>query len=777
MGLGVQTDQRRARRLSGARAGRARRLAAAIGVSVALAPTAPAAAAPTPLTPVDPLAILPARPAPPCGQVDDAAQAVLRAVATDRNAGAAADLGPYATLLAVLPRRPLVAVCDPVRNAAGAPGLGIGGTLADERPVTDAVSAGYRQLSANVFDQEESDDAKVRPLRGGGLVPGDTLTIPAASGGSTLTAAVLAGAGTQLVTFDGWGDGVSTAQLTITADAQSRTAVLQRADGLRLERRVELLTPPAPTFALTSRGRLATLTARGLPAGLTYAETNGGTRANAAHGEVNATGATVLRMRTTRRTRTLTFAWASIEQRRYAAYECALRRRSGGLRLAKCHRTVRADGGAFDARPESVATPARLAQRARRAALSVHRHEAPRAPRARAAAAADAPVISVALRRLGVPQASMPIGDLDGDGRAEFTNGNLWLSGTRRSTNTGELYPYRIVDDLNGDGRHELLLQGGTLVLSEGPWTASSLLPLAKEGALDRSPRTIELTVDPDDDSLAGGGPTDLGPLPDVTGDGRPELAVVIGDGALSLPSQPLVPGAKLTVPTLAFRGDAMPDQDGTDFDGGPADTELPTTPLAVGGGLYRLVTVEAARRGGAASSVVAIEQLDALGRARSRTPDLTIPGHVGLHDRDPISGDLLLLSEATACDSDTTDSRTCTARVTRVRADGSIRSSAQLTGNDFTEEPMFGPDGPDADALPDVFLPTYPTSLMPSAATGALAARELPVLYPAGRTEPISLQWRTDQHSAGQSYRTFAVQTPARGRLGMPWRGLVFAP
>ena len=62
----------------------------------------------------------------------------------------------------------------------------------------------------------------------------------------------------------------------------------------------------------------------------------------------------------------------------------------------------------------------------------------------------------------------------------------------------------------------------------------------------------------------------------------------------------------------------------------------------------------------------------------------------------------------------------------------------------------MLGPDGPDADHDPDLFLATSPTTLMPSATTGALGRADLPVL---------TAQQRLDSPDDVQAYEDFFQQ------------------
>lgn len=110
----------------------------AIAAACATTATIPvtAAAAPTPFQAVEPLSVFPDTAAPACGTVDDLAGPFVKAV------GADPEYGQYAAVFAMVLPRPVIAVCDPVRRAAGLPGLGISGTLLDARPLAEASDSG-----------------------------------------------------------------------------------------------------------------------------------------------------------------------------------------------------------------------------------------------------------------------------------------------------------------------------------------------------------------------------------------------------------------------------------------------------------------------------------------------------------------------------------------------------------------------------------------------------------------------------------------------------------
>ncbi|MBO9533825.1 MAG: hypothetical protein J7513_12720 [Solirubrobacteraceae bacterium] len=723
---------------------------------------AAAAAAPTPFQAIEPLSVFPDTEAPACGAIDDLAGPFIKAAGNDL------EYGQYAAVFALLLPRPVVAVCDPARRAAGLPGLGISGTLLDARPLADSVGFGYRQLSAPVLN-DESDDVDIAPLRGGGLAAGDALTIPAADSASVLDVAVLAGNGTRTVRFEGWGDGTSTSRLSVAADATGRTAILERADGVRVERRVELVAEPTPTITATKRGRRVDVRVAGLPAGIAWAELGDHEATPSGDRVADSALFRFAKVRTGRWTFELN--WGDTTTRRFLIYHCSLRVGATAVKVGRCTRTTRADGAAWDARPRTLAAKA-LRLGGRLAMPASTRSPAQKTlPRPLATAAAATPRLRVAVKRTGVRWSAAPIGDLNGDGRAEFSDGTLWLSGPSTSTRASRsvIAPIHLPGDLDGDGRSELLLADGFLAYSAGPWVAGGVPP-AKVGA-----RVAQLRMGGVQDSPSGAGPDAVGPLDDITGDGRPELALVRGGAALVIASQAATAGASHAVPEVAFAA--------TDFDDAEPDGETSASPvvdsdpppLAVGGGLYRLRFDRRATRL-SDRSLVAVERRNARGVIEWETPAFTVPGSPRLADRDPSSGDLLVLSTAAGCISDTIVPGQCFTWAYRLRPDGTVRSATKLDEDDGTREPLFGPDGPDADTLPELFLPTTPVSIMPSVATGIIGGGHLPVLVTGKAARPLNASWSTDHWSRGQTLRAVPMQVHAKGALDGPWRHVSFA-
>ena len=222
--------------------------------------------------------------------------------------------------------------------------------------------------------------------------------------------------------------------------------------------------------------------------------------------------------------------------------------------------------------------------------------------------------------------------------------------------------------------------------------------------------------------------------MPDASGDGRPELAVREGGGVVVVASGDLRRGETLAVPALAFGGTSDP---GTD-DGG--------TPAIISGGEIVTAQLKLDTSPFVGSTVLPVATHDAAGRPVVPDVSVTVPGYGALVDHDPATGDNLFETFDLLCALRNGDksSASCDETVLRARPDGTVESQFALPIGKVDvnpSRPVFGPDGPDADASRDVYLlhsdgvnsPTATILQLASATTGTVPLSSLPALAVGG--------------------------------------------
>ncbi len=626
---------------------------------------------------------------------------------------------------------PVAELCDGDRFARGAVGGAITGSLADARPLRDVIARGYRALEApawQVADGEAGSTPRLVRGRAAGLIPGDRLRLPATSGPNAGAVVwVQAGAGAQRVAFAP-GDAI---------EVQARRTATGAVELSSVRAGVETITPitALPAVRVASQGRLRRGTLRvqlsGLPAGAEIVVT-AGKRSAVARADSGGSARLVLPARRAR----ATVIWSDLETRRAGATRCVI-----GARPRACVR----DATAATARalpagePPSAGDGGPMPQ--------------PATPLARSARATVTAPQRFPMRvvPLDVPTASVAQGDVDGDDHADILGvrddeqalARLFISGPDGGVRTSiplEAGYARDVGDVDGDGLRDTLLQGGDIAFGTGELSALSAVAAAE----DPAQRVLRLAV-PDDDSLPGG-PDDARPVPDATGDGKPELAVRVDDVAMVLASEHLARGATVILPRFAV---APQDLAREDDDAAPSPLLTPTG----------LVTVAVERPSTRRRPIgtIAIVRTDPAGRVQ-RSAALELRGVPAELERDEVTGDLLVSA---------VHARGRGIPVTSVRhldPTGAPLSSTSLRGAGAIR---FGPDGADADQFPELFAQDRAgIRVLGSEIRGAVAGASLQAVTDArGRLLPASIPSRDSGDGEGATARSLTV----RG-LG-PWR------
>lgn len=626
------------------------------------------------------------------------------------------------------PPLPIAATCDGARLAAGTPGAGITGTLADDRPVTDAVTAGYRAVEAPVWQEGRANG------RGRGLEPGDALDIPTATSAAVW---VRAGAGTSRILI-----GAGPARVQVKA-AAGGAALVEVTRGVQLQ---HATIPAVPKAAVKvsgrRRGTSLRFVVRGVPRG---AYLLAGTADASATGRARG-GPVTMRLRLAARERNkagrVRLLWTDLATRRIASTFCRFGTRSGSRLRCKADPSATLSAAA----PSSVAasTPARRVHAAR-----AHRGATAAAMRRRAA-----PAFPMREVVPDVPVASIPVRDLNGDGHDELLGGDIDRSddasdgvtlsnpdgtaGERVALLDGFLAP---AGDIDGDGLPDTLLQGGQVAFGTGAWSG-----LAAADAVERQgdPRVFTFRTGPRDDIYQG--PSAVTSLPDVTGDGRPEVAAAIDGAAVVFGSSQVARGGAITIPRVPTRVAART---------GPLDA--PPEPIVDAAGLHLLRVVRAPSRATPASLVL-VETRSATGTLTLKSTTVAIRGDVDLFARDPSSGSFLIGASGAA-----------RYAVVRLSARGTIDARASFAEGGLA---AFGPDGPDADNAGEIFADGKGgLRVLPSTITGRVSETSLPLVTDL-QNRPLDAHL-PDSGDDGAASRSLLVQG-LQGRYGDHWSRLL---
>lgn len=410
----------------------------------------------------------------------------------------------------------------------------------------------------------------------------------------------------------------------------------------------------------------------------------------------------------------------------------------------------------------------------------------PYATAARAVAPVTAPAVLTPLRAStkAFGTFALTAGDLNRDGRPDafvsddqnslsllVSSGATWTAiPVKGAPNTA----YSSYPDLTGDGAAELQTSDGVLTDA----FAGPTLPTGVNlGAAPTrfNPGLIRVDLDTNTSVLSElvfSEPS--GSVPDVTGDGRPEI--VFGAGArypVVVSSVDYRPGATVTfakVHSLVVEHTLSRITFTTEDDTPESEAlykELGVPSVTVGGTLAVATPLDRRTPASQARRIL-VQTLDALGDART-TRSFVARGVPQLFDYDPASGDaLVMMWQPGTC----LASKGCADALLRVAADGTVESTVTIprlptpTARELRRgahtspvaEAAFVKDGPDADDSPDValwgvatgfslppFPPTGPLDgsvigLLASTASGPHPIDSVPLLASAGKVvRPVS--------------------------------------
>jgi hypothetical protein len=425
----------------------------------------------------------------------------------------------------------------------------------------------------------------------------------------------------------------------------------------------------------------------------------------------------------------------------------------------------------------------------------------PLTPLARAASARSAPkarfipasVTRIATDRHNRDELSPLVGDVNGDGRPDGwvttsggSDGDLLVSSapggwTRVHVKGVQLGPFAdapAVQDLTGDGRADLVAGGGVLVTDalsgSGLPRSINLSGSTVAGRLD----LVHPNVGPFED--AGSGPQ--AGLPDITGDGRPEL--VVGNGPLTIypssayplgraathagvrPLRPVEPGADLDAALTAFLG-------GDPFDGHFAP-QRSASYLVSGGRLFTVDPVDRSKVSRTSSQPITLSERRADGSVIAARR-FTAAGWPKLLDVDPVTGDALVhLVRPGSCPKRPVypgapfRERICRERLVRIAADGTLLAAVTFAiAQDDPVYAVFSNDGADADSRPEALIAfgggmnPGPLHVLSSAAAGNQALDGLPLLDLGGKRRDDDIRSLTAVTSASGTRQTLAVTSP----------------
>lgn len=643
------------------------------------------------------------------------------------------------TLIDSIIRRPTVLACDPAPQAART----ILGPITGDSALTmqDRAFWGERALVGTATEGAD------------GLRPGDRLTLPPLGSAATVDLTIAAGDATTTVRIPASTDPPSAARVTGTLRAPSLT--LTRQSG---REETQAISPPAArTFKLrwtrrATRLRLRLSTTPGAVAALL------GDDADAT--AVDTRGRATLQIPVPRRGSTGVSVMAYHPGTRTVSFT---RCRSRAGQRVRCG-TVSTDGsvlapgllgpGLFSAARAGTTEPGAR----RRGGLQLTASPALLSRQQRATAPAPSPLAPASISRmakLGGAEIERGIagGDVNGDGLPDGVSTRLGKTTTLhlsespgvwrsvRLTGGGSVLP-----DLDGDGRGELINAGSSVIVTD------ALTGTGRPSAIDlgsrRQPRARDLVLaDGNDTSLLSGPPT--GTVPDVTGDGRPEL-IVDADALGVLPSEALPYGRKAQIAEIFPSGAVSPRELERAFD---ADEDVRSSRLAWTVDRQRLFSISPRDRRAvdATPRPIDLDERDpASGAVRARRT-FTAPGEPTLTDIDAQSGDALVVTETGAGCSEsagdldlpdlpdlgelpTAPTPSCQVRVLRIDAAGRIVATfTTRRSSDQAAIAVFAPDASDPDSGLEVlvaltgFLNPGELHLATSSTTGTTRLDRLP--------------------------------------------------
>lgn len=643
------------------------------------------------------------------------------------------------TLIDSIIRRPTVLACDPAPQATRT----ILGPITGDSALAmqDRAFWGERALVGTATEGAD------------GLRPGDRLTLPPLGSAATIDLTIAAGDATTTVRIPASTDPPTAARVSGTLSAPS--LILTRQSG---REETQAITPPAArTFKLR-------WTRRGTTLRLRLATTPGSVATLLGDGAdasvVGARGRATLQLRVPRRGSTEVSVMAYHPGTRAVSFT---RCRSRAARPVRCG-TVSTDasvlapgllgpglftavrvggtgpGGQPRSGPHRTAMPALLRRQQR------------------AAAPAPSPLAPASISRmakLGGAETESGIagGDVNGDGLPDGVSTRLGKTttlhlsdapGTWRSvrlTGGGSVLP-----DLDGDGRGELIDARSSVIVTDA--LAGASRPSAIDLGARRQPRARDLVLgDGSDSSLLSGPPS--GTVPDVTGDGRPEL-VVDADALGVLPSEALPYGRKAQLAEIFPSGALSPRELERAFS---EDEDVRSSRLSWTSDRQRLFSIAPRdpRSVDATPRPIDLDERDpATGAVRARRT-FTAPGEPTLADLDAQTGDALVVTETgagcgeSAGELDLPDlpelgelpvspTPSCQVRVLRVDAAG--RVVASFTTRRYSDQAaiaVFAPDASDPDSALEVlvartgFLNPGELHLATSSTTGTARMERLP--------------------------------------------------
>lgn len=674
----------------------------------------------------------------------------------------------------------VVAVCDP---AAARTGQALGTITGEARDVPEAELLGAGLRSRGGEFGRASASAAI----------GDRFVLPASGAGSVIDVAVDTSGGTATTRIGPVG--APPAAVRVAGQLSAPQVVVEYADGTSTTHPVAPREAgPVAVAAKVSKARLV-LDVKAPPGAFVAASATNPDSSDSMDSFSDPADLQVVRASGTATVRlgplgpSMRNADATVidaDRRAIFAWSCTLRWSKARLRSVNC-----AGGPGAAERPRiggsALASRTRLRARPRAASRRAAPSAAP-APAAPLAQAARKPALAAmtatAMYRARGDEAfelaeslfeEQPLfADVTGDGRPESSLGDGFRTPARLlvSAPAGRWAPVKLRGDryfapslssggdLNGDGVQELWatsLDGNARAVAGTPaWSAAP-------------PKAIDVRTD-------AAGPRDLlasdavlpVPLPDATGDGRPELAVPLAasldHAALAVVASNDAPLGQRLFPPAALGTDPGGIWDAfATADASPEsavyDPETPAVATADG-----LVTV-APMPGPTGQRRLAIVRLAPDGRSAAALPAFTAAGVPRVSGYDLASGELLVTTTREAC----SRRSGCVTRVLRVDRSGKIvaglarRGLSQVTAH-------FAPDGPDADQRAEVVLrdpedygraPANPvpgsgrTIALWESASGSAAWARLPVLAVGGaaiKADGPLLGWtsRTGQHHVG---------------------------
>lgn len=408
-----------------------------------------------------------------------------------------------------------VAVCDPAAAGSGAPVGHFGGNLLG-RSGRDAVNSGLRALVAPPGED------------GSSLTVGDRIALPELGAAATLDVAVHLGAGVAHARIGPF----PSAPVLLVLEPHPQGALLRidLRDGAAIRQVVQAPRLVRPTLRVQGRGARLVVRGRAQPGSMIAIDhPRGDGRDEVFLTGFDAVGAAAANGRFAVRTarlavgqRLATIDSVSLSTGSGASWRCRLRWRGERIAATRCGAARAQHAHLVTAIGDTRAVQARPAPR-------------PLGAGRRAARQAGAAARVTTIGR--VPSAATPelsgdvsIADATGDGRPELVTAGyagdhaLWASTTAgwqavRLREDPLTDPVALVDDVTGDGRGEVWTTQGRAIAGDARWSTTARPTLDLRSSVSLGAGDLEVPSQP-----AAYEPNPPVPLPDVSGDGRPEL-------------------------------------------------------------------------------------------------------------------------------------------------------------------------------------------------------------------------------------------------------------